>query len=316
MQLLLDPANAVGVLSSVRSGRLRVGWPLRRRRVALGDPGGSWSKKRDVRAAASRPRRAGPGPGAAGQVGAAGVAEVADPVHVRVDRVAASSASSTANTSSPTTSARPPGVPGAPRRRSGVEGQRDVVVVEPADERPAARPLAGAAAVEPEAARVAAAATSRKHGRRVVGSSATRGSSRPARRRARERIDSGWNCTPSSGQRRGARTPITTPLALVGAVTSRHVGQLDRGQRVVAHRRRRPAAARRRRPSPSCCTAATSPWAGSTRSTVPPYAVTRPCMPRQTPSTGTVPARSTSRPTAKSRRVGRVPGPGESTTCE
>ena len=92
------------------------------------------------------------GVGAGGeQVGPGGVAEVAEPLvvggtcgelglehleHVRADHLDAAA-----------------GVT-AYLARAGVEGERDVVVVEPADHRTAPRPLAGAAAVEPEAARV------------------------------------------------------------------------------------------------------------------------------------------------------------------
>ena len=219
---------------------------------------------------------------------------------------AAISASRTANTSSPTTSRPPGGVPehlAACRVEASATRRR----------RPASRPRgrapttrADAAAVEPEAPRVLRRAVARN----VVGGVSHRDHARKfatSRRRARCSTDSGWNCTPSSG-RETCRTPITVPSRSV-AVTVELRREPDGGQRVVAHRRNglgSPA----NTPAPSCSTAATSPCAGRTRSTEPPYVVTMPCSPRQTPehrtSAPSATARTTARPTREVVRVGRV----------
>src|SRR3954468_13822292 len=67
---------------------------------------------------------------------------------------------------------------------------------------------------------------------------------------------------------------------------------------------------------PEGSTGATSPCAGVIGPTSPPYAVTSPCMPRQTPRTGTAAHRSSSPPTAKSAGSSGRPGPGDSTMWE
>ena len=203
MQLLLHPAKArayaLGDLPRV-AGR-RAGAPGRV--AAAVGPERSWSKNRRSRAriqtASGRC-----GSGARGQVGAGGVAEVADPVRVRGSPAGARPRGRRRRRRRP-----PPPAPPACRvtsPRAGVVGQRHVVLVQPPDHRPAARPLARAAAVEPEAAGVG--------GRHLAGSTPPGRSRRVQEVRdhlapCSDRIDSGWNCTPSSGSDR-CRTPITT----------------------------------------------------------------------------------------------------------
>ena len=169
-----------------------------------------------------------PPPARGRQVGSAGVAEVAEPVVVRrpgVDlrlerreHVVADDRGLAA------------GVPDhlAP---GGVVRQRHVVLVQPADQRPAPRPLPRAAAVEPEAARVRGGdlAEERRPGRVIACSRKFATIAAPCS----DRIDSGWNWTPSSG-RSTCRTPITAPvLGHVRGGGLQGVGQLDRGERVV-----------------------------------------------------------------------------------
>ena len=115
----------------------------------------------------------------------------------------------------------------------GVVGEREVGLLEPADDRLAARPLPRPAAVEPEAAPVGGRHLLEERDRVDLAHDAPRKlatSCAPCS----DRIDSGWNCTPSRGSVR-CRTPITTAPAV--AEISRLVGHRDRRQRVVAHRR-------------------------------------------------------------------------------
>ena len=83
-----------------------------------------------------------------GQVGARGVPEVAEPLLARGDPVLEHGEDVVADDRG-----SPAGVEGDLATGGGPR-QRDVVLVEPADDRAAARPLAGTTAVEPEAARV------------------------------------------------------------------------------------------------------------------------------------------------------------------
>ena len=233
------------------------------------------------------------------EVGARGVAEVAEPLLAR----------GRSAPRAPRRRRRPP--PPRTRRRAARTSRRaadqrqgDVVVVEPADDRALPRPLACAAAVEPEAPRAWRDGDVAEEGDadRLL----TRGSSSRAPRRARTGSTRGGTARPRAAASRW-RTPITTPSSL-HAVATRSGGQLH-GRRASGSARPRTPAAARRRPRAVVADRATSPWAGATRATVPPYAVTSPCIPRQTPSTGRVPARSTAVPTEKSAGDGRVPRP-------
>ncbi len=194
--------------------------------------------------------------------------------------------------------------------------QRNVVIVEPADHRSLGRPLAGATAIEPEASTMLRRDRTEERHRIGHGRLPESGPRKFAIIRApcSDRMDSGWNCTPSRGSV-ACRTPCTTPSS-ERAVTISGSGHLDGLKRVIPDRGERRAADPRKTPSPSWLMVATDPWAGSPRATFPPYAVTRPCMPRQTPKTGRAPERRTSRPMAKSDSLSGCPGPGESTTWE
>ena len=117
--------------------------------------------------------------------------------------------------SSPTTTERAARVP-AHLAAGGVVRQGDVVVLEPADDRAPAGPLPRAPAVEPEAPPMIGRDGGEEGGRvRHAGSRKFRTMPWPHS----ERIDSGWNCTPSSGNDT-CRTPITTPSADHAVATS------------------------------------------------------------------------------------------------
>ena len=101
-----------------------------------------------------------------------------------------------------------------------------------------------------------------------------------------DRIDSGWNCTPSSGRSTVAHAHHHPVLAPRGRDQRRRAARRRRAS--GSARPRSPAAARRRRPRRRGGSRRRRRAPGASRPTVPPYAVTRPCMPRQTPSTGRV----------------------------
>ena len=172
--------------------------------------------------------------GQRGQVGPAGVAEVAEPLVGGVPGGELGLEDGEDVVADHLRRARPrAGAPRAGRRRS----QRHVVVVEPADDRAAAGPLAGAAAVEPEAARVGGRDLPEVRGRvGVRAHAAAPGSSRPARRRARTGSTRGGTARPRAAATGAAppSRPVRRPRAGGGDLEA--VGHLDRGQRVVADR--------------------------------------------------------------------------------
>ena len=195
----------------------------------------------------------------------------------------------------------------------GVEGQRDVVVLEHADQdrRPdQSREPPPSSQKDPVAAGETCA-------RDVLGST---GSHQPTPRKlatssapCRDRIDSGWNCTPSSGR----VTVAHRHHDAVGASPSpRARTGTDRRPRASGSALPRTATGSRRARRLRCaCTrrhlavGRLDPVHRRRRTTS-----TRACMPRQTPSTGT-PSAKTAPPRAKSAGLPDVPGPGESTMC-
>ena len=204
-------------------------------------------------------------------------------------------------------------------RRGGRVGQRDVVRLQDADQRTVARPLAGAAAVEPEAALV--------RGGRPRGTRRRR--SRPGGPRP--------GSSPRSSHHRGAvlgqdrlgvelhallrQRDVPHPHHHVAA----GVGGGDHQRRRAGPARpasgsappRRAAAGRRRPRRRRAGSARPTPCAGSTRSTRAAVRRHQALHARGRPrAPAGVPASSTSRPTAKSAASTGVPGPGDSTTCE
>ena len=171
-------------------------------------------------------------------------------------------------------------------------------------------PLAGAAAVEPEAALVRRGRLAERVDRAHDGAPSAAGSSRPSRRRARTGSTRGGTARPPAAAPRAA-PPSPRRRRRRSAVTTSSSGSVERRERVVAHRARTAAAAPRTRPSPSCRIRSTTPCAGAIRSTVPPYVVTMPCIPRQTPEhrPATRPAAPRARPRSRRATTG-VPGPG------
>ena len=246
------------------------------------------------------------GVGLGGEVGARGVAEVAEPLLART----ASAPRGPRRRRRRRRARYEPRCSRTSRRAADQVSETSSSSSQP-DDRAPPRPLARATAVEPEAPPVPG---------RDVAEEVDRIASRqevPHERLApcSDRIDSGWNCTPSSG-RSTWRTPITTPSSLprrrdeVGGQRRPHRASGSAPPRTPAAARRRPRHRRAGRRRPRRGRDAAAP-------TVPPYAVTSPCMPeadaQHRPGRR---ARSTSVPTEKSAATDGWPGPGDSTTCE
>ncbi len=208
------------------------------------------------------------------------------------------------------------GLGAAAPRGAGVVGQRDVVVVEEAEERAPSRPGPRPAAVEPEhplVARPRARRATPRPGRRPR--SRQRQEVRDQRAPCSVSTDSGWNCTPHSGLVRCA-TPMTTrPVRAVAP--GRHgerVRDVHRGQRVVAHRlerrrdpREQPGARRASPPRPRRAPA--RPGRPGRRTPRPGPA----CPGRRRAPAPVTRAAAVGRPRSRARRRA-CPGPGESTT--
>ena len=197
------------------------------------------------------------------------------------------------------------------RRVAGVVGQRDVLGRQPADERASARPLARAAAVEPEAPLVRRGDRA-EDGRRGR-SCAAPGSSRPVARRARRGSTRGGTGRPPAAASGAARpSPRRRRVAVTSSTSTarpapRASGSAPRSAATGSRRRRhdrraRPTPPRRARAGPDRPRRRTSSRG--------------PASPGTRPAPAGWPRRSTSPPTAKSAGSAGCPGPGDSTTCE
>ena len=244
-----------------------------------------------------------------GQVGAGGVAEVAEPL-VRL-RPAGELVLEHREHVGADLDRAPDGVPGH-HAEPRVVRQRHVGLVEPADDRATPGPLAGAAAVQPEAPAVPVGDVGEERGRVVALAHARPASSRPARGRARRGSTRGGTARPRAAA--SGAGPPSPPSPRWRSPPARRVRRPPRASgsappRTPAARPRRRRARRASPPPPRRARAAPARPCRRTRAPGPACRGTR-------PAPGPCPALSTSRPTEKSASSAGCPGPGESSTCE
>ena len=215
--------------------------------------------------------------GAGGEVGAAGVAEVADPAHRRVTAVARDLLlEHREDVVADRARTRPSGAAArsATRRRRSARRRR-----RPAT--PSTDRLPDQGRAPPPSSqniRSLEAAASRKASTSALTGSRPRGSSRPAGRRGRSAPTPGGTARPASGSVRCA-TPMHDSVVATGGHLAGHPA--PRRPRASGSAPRRTATGSRRTARvPSWVTGATSPCAGSTAATTPPYADDEPLHPQ------------------------------------
>ena len=127
------------------------------------------------------------------------------------------------------------------------------------------------------------------------------------------RIDSGWNCTPSTARLAVAHAHDLAVLRLRASPRGT-AGRLSRSidERVIARRRERRRARRRRRPLPSWRMREVLPcMTRSARTTLPPNAWPIAWWPRHTPRIGTLPGEALAISRSEMPASSGVHGPGE-----